>query len=416
MIGENDKKILVKNFLYLTMNQGINYILPIITLPYLVRVLSPDKYGLISFSRNFVQYFILITDYGFNLTATREISICKNDRNKVSEIYSSVMYAKIMLLVLSFVILLLVLNNVGKFNKDKVVYYLYFITVIGNVFYPVWFFQGMEKMKYITLLNVITKSIFTVFVFLFVERDNDYVYVPLFYSSGYILIGIIAQIIVYTKFKIGFHRPIVKKIIEELRIGFYVFVSTIIISSYTITNTFLLGIFSNNISVAYFYANDRIIRTVTLMFKPVVLTLYPYVSRTACIDKKKFFILMDKILKKVFIISIILFLVIILFSRYIIFYVLGKEYLSTINVFRILSILIIIIPVAYLLFNVILLALKQDKHYFLIYLKGSIINILTLIILLAIFKLGVIGACIAIVTTEIFITFNAYKFYNKIKS
>jgi len=411
-LQDNDKRRLLENFLSLSVLQGANYVLPLITLPYLVRVLGPEKFGLIAFAQAFIQYFNILTDYGFNLTATREISIHREDKAKVSEIFSSVMVIKLGLLMVSLVILTVIVFSFKKFCQDWAIYYLTFGKIVGQVLFPVWFFQGMERMKYITFLNITAKLIFTIFIFIFVHKISDYIYVPLLNSLGFLIAGIIALWIVFKDLGLVFKCPNVRQLKHQLKEGWYIFISTVAISLYTISNTFILGLFTNNTIVGYYSAAEKLIKAVQGLLTPVSQTIYPYITKVVSKSKEKGIKFIQKITLLIGGVTFVLSIFIFVFASLIVDIILGNKYVESVPVLRILSFLPFIIGLSNIFGIQTMLTFDYKKAFSNILISASIINIILAFILVPYYQH--IGISVSVLISEIFVTVSMF-LYLKLK-
>lgn len=341
-IKSNTRKRLLENFFSLSLLQIANYILPLITLPYLVRVLGPEKYGLIAFSQAFIGYFIVITDYGFNLSATREISINRENKEKISEIFSSVMIIKVSLLIISLFLMSIIIFSFDKFRNDWFVYYLTFGMVVGQVLFPVWFFQGIEKMKYITFLNILAKVIFTVAIFVIVKESSDYLYVPLLNSFGFIIAGILGLWIVFKDFDINFKFVGLEEIKRQLKTGWYLFITSVQSNILSSSGIFVLGLFENKTVVGYYSAVEKLLKAFVYIFSPVTQSIYPYSSSKLAKDiyeGKKFIV---KIGALTTFISILVACNLIYFSDDLLKIVYGEGFIKYSIIIKVLSIWLIL--------------------------------------------------------------------------
>jgi len=396
------RRRLFSNFLSLSFLQVANYIFPLITLPYLVRVLGPEKFGLIAFAQAFIGYFQILTDYGFNLSATREISIHRENKEKVSEIFSSVIVIKFFLLLISLLIMSVIVFSFEKFRQDWQIYYLTFGMVLGNVLFPVWFFQGVENMKYITFLNVLAKLIFTVAIFLFVKQASDYLCVPLLNSIGFVVAGVLSLHIVFRDFGVKLYFPKLESLKHQLKEGWHIFISTVAISLYTISNTFILGLFTNNTIVGYYSAAEKVIKVVQGLLGPISQTVYPHVSKLAVESKER---ALNFIKKLVYIRGsggLFLSLLIFIFATQIVSIVLGSQYQQSIIVLKILSFLPFIIGLSNIFGIQTMLNFNFKGAFSNILIFASIINITLAFVLVPLFKH--IGISISVLITEIFVT------------
>ncbi len=405
--SENSKKISA-NFMYLSILQGMNLILPLITFPYLVRVLGIENFGLLMFAQAVILYFTMIADYGFNLSGIREVSSNKNNKNKLIKIFSSIMLARFILVFFGLVLLSILVFSFEKFSQNWELYYLTFGIVIGTALFPTWFFQGMEKMKYITVLTVVAKLIFTISIFIFVQSKEDFIYVPLINSLGFIFVGIISLFIIFKDFDMRIRFQRWKRIKIQFIRGWHIFISKISINLYGATNTFILGIFTTDTIVGYYAIAEKVVRIITSLFAPFYQTIYPHVVNIVKKPKNEANIFLKKVFKYSLGISTIVFLLSILLGEFSLLLVFGEEAKNSINIFYILSPLIIILPMAYLFFNVILLSFKLDKYFSKLYIIGGIANLSMIFILFQFLEEKIIAVSLSLLITEIIITLLAY--------
>ena len=166
------------NYISLLLIQGSNFILPLIALPYLVITLGVEKYGLVMIAQSIAIFFTVIVDFGFNISATRQVALIKDDKKKLSQFFWNVYSIKFILIFATFLLLLCLVLFLDKFKPYPLVYLYSFGLVIGQAIFPTWFFQGIEKMKMIMIINLIAKLFFTISIFFFVLNPEDFEFVP----------------------------------------------------------------------------------------------------------------------------------------------------------------------------------------------------------------------------------------------
>ena len=169
-----DGKVLIQNFAFLSLLQVAGYIFPLITMPYLARVIGVDGFGKIAFAAAVMVWIQTISDWGFNFTATRDVAQNRDNPQKVSEIFSNVLWARCILMIFAAVVLFLFIELIPFFKVNKDVLWVSFLMIPGHIMFPDWFFQAMERMKYITVLNLLSKLLFTIAVFVFIKDKDDY--------------------------------------------------------------------------------------------------------------------------------------------------------------------------------------------------------------------------------------------------
>ena len=397
------KRILLTNLFSLSGIQLVNYILPVLVVPYVVRIIGPDYYGLVNFAQAFVLYFVLIVNYGFDFSATREIAVNRDNKENLSNIFSSVMLAKAVLFFISLLVFIPIIFFIPKFNKDIELFTFAYIIIIGNIFLPIWLFQGLERLARLSVFNFIIKMMYAVSIFLFIKEREDYLLIPLILSVAQIFVGTAAFIYSTKVFQINFLFPGIKAIKKTFKDGWNLFLSNVSINLYTTSNIVILGMFSTNLSVGYFAASSKVISIIqALLLSPMNQAFFPRISSVINYSKAEGINLLKKLTLAVGVILFITSLLIYIFSDLIINIIFGSKFTDAAITLRIMAFLPLIIGLSNVFGVQGMINLKMDKQFLILTFAGALISITLNLILVPLYFEN--GTAVSWLITEIFIT------------
>lgn len=278
-LNSRDGKTLASNFAWLTVLQVAGYVFPLITLPYLARVIGVDGFGKIAFAAAVIVWLQTIADWGFNFTATRDVAKNREDLDKVSDIFSTVLWSRCFLLAISYAVMALLILTIPKFYEARAAIMVTSLMLIGHILYPEWFFQAMERMKYITILGVVAKLVFTAAVFVFIRKPEHYILQPLFVSLGFVVSGIIAFYLILFRWGVRLRKPSFKSIITTIKGSTDIFINNLMPNLYNSFSIVLLGLYGNATQNGLYDAGKKL-STVSFQFISVISrTFFPYLSR-----------------------------------------------------------------------------------------------------------------------------------------
>lgn len=349
-------KTLFHNFSFLSVLQLFNLGLPFLTYPYLIRVMGVPTYGLVIFARAFIEFFIMVIDFGFNVPSVRNVSIHRHDPKKISEIVSAIFYLKISIFILCYFVLCLLVFFVPQLGEHKALYLLTLLLGLDGILYPIWFFQGQEKMQFITYVEIISKLTFTVLIFVFIRGADDYLWYPALQAIGTIAGGSFSCYLVFGRFNVRLQPVKITTLLQYIREGYTFFLSKVAATIQERTNTLMVGTFLGNSEVAYYDLANKIISIAKIPFYILNETIYPKVAR----NRDMLFV--KKVIIASFVLSVILYLGIVVSSKMVIMILAGKELLAAQPLFYLLGLILPIISISYLLGNNMLVVMGHSRQ------------------------------------------------------
>lgn len=393
------KQALTKNILSLSVVQIANNVLPLLSVPVISRIIGPDKFGAINFAASFVGYFVLLIGYGFDLSATRRIAADPNNQELRNRVFSEVFYIQAALLLLSAFLFTGLLLSVPQFKLESLLMIFSFLICISALFTQNWLFLAMQDMPKVAFFNLLTKLLFTVFILVFIKQKSDYVLQPLIIGVIQIGVSLVSFFWAYRKYRLRFVRVRMMEALLVLWTERTIFFSLVVVSMYTSTNVFILGLYQSPTQVGYYTAGQRLIIIIqSILTNPLSQALYPYIGRAFGESREAGIRMVQKILPIVALLTGAAVLAIMLFGPLMLKLFYGEKFLPAVPVLQILMFLPLIIAFSNLMGIQIMLNLKMDKIFFRVTACGAVLSVG--LNLLMIRHWGYVGTSVNWIVTE----------------
>lgn len=401
------------NGLWLVLLQSFNTIVPLITLPYITRVLSTDSYGEFSLALNWIGYFQVIVEFGFGLTGARKVAMREND-DELNLIHSNILYARILLMIFSFVFLVII-STIFSVPKTQIIsMIILFLMVLATAFQQNWLFQGMSDMKPIAIINMVSRVISVILIFSLVNDTKDLYLYCFLYISNFIMASLMGYVIVYKKYKIRLIFVTFQQIITEIKEGWYLFLSSAMSKIFSGIGITILGIAATKSEVGIYSAINKIPLILTLFFAAISQALYPFMCTQFSISMDKGLEMLKKIAVPIIGLFSILSIILVIFNKSIILILFGESYSN----YSTLLIPFVVWVLAGIINNFLgiqsLVAAGYQKEYSREFQKSVIFMLISMLVLGRYF--GSFGIAYSSMFSELFLSILLYRKLKKIKN
>lgn len=273
------KSKVVGNTIMLYLMSVAKLIFPLLTLPYLTRVLSTDTYGFVSYVKSCMTYIQLIIDFGFILSSVKDIVNANGNKEKIGQIIGKTYISKAILVLVSSVVLIVMCLTINVLQLNLIFVLLSFVSVATTLFLADFFFRGIEKMQYITIAFLISKGFSVLFTFVFVRGDESVLWIPVLDIISNMISSVISMAII-KKMGISIRLAKLRECFEMIKDSFVYFLSSIATTAFSALNTILIGLYLSDLTqIAYWSLCLNIISAIQGLYSPICNSVYPHMIK-----------------------------------------------------------------------------------------------------------------------------------------
>ncbi len=390
-------KLVFKNFSFFSVLRAFNILSQYLLVSYLIRTLGTETYGVFVWGFSIIQYLIIVINFGFNTYAAKYIAENKDDPLELNSIFSAILVIKLSLFVISVIAFIAIIYSVGMFDSNQSLFLILLGFVLGEVLFPIWFFQGKEKLDIPTKIVFSFKVLLIALTFLLITGPDDLLGYALLLSGSQLFIGVTGFYVALNKLNISLVKTTSNFIWKKLKEGFMFFIGTLCSRSFNLAVIFLAGIWFTMEDAASFDVSFKIIAAFQLPFETLSMVLFPTISRTKDLKMNERIIFMASAF------SLLLWGFTFWQSDLLLMIMGGKELLIYSSLLKDLSVLIPIVVITYFLGTNTLVAFGYQREFNLSIIIPTVLYILTLICLWILDMISIQAVIYARITVDLLV-------------
>lgn len=390
------RKTFFNNAAMLYIMTAAQYVFPLLTFPYLTRVLGPDYYGIVTYLTATLTYVRVLNKFGFGLSSTKLVAQSQDDKARVGVILGTTIQASSFISMITISIYTIFVFTIPIMRQHMLMAYLYLIGATLEILLPDFLFLGLQRTSSITMRYIAAETLSTALTFVLVRSPNDIYLIPLLYIAGNILAASLVWYQILFSFRIRPRLSRLRDAFMMLKDSSVYFFSQFATSLYTTTNTFVLGILSFPAAqISYWSTSANMVSAARNLYNPITNSLYPHMIR------KKDTKLIRWLLFGLFPVIIVGVAGVFIMARFFIDLLCGPGYEDAVPVFRaLLPLLVIAFPVMVIGFPV-LGAFGLVKQITKSTIIASVFHIAGIVVLTAIGRFSLINLALLRCGTEV---------------
>ena len=391
--------------------QLVALLIPLITVPWILRALQPSAYGKYALAIAIGQYAVIVIDFGFYLAATKRVALVRDDREELTRYFWAVQSARALLATLGAIVAMSVVILVPKFRPLASITALYLPSLLGTLLYPTWLFYGLELIRVASLVNIVGRTLAALPVFLLVKSPSDAGVAAFLNAMGVLISGIISCFLI-ARWKLldKFKLPHIGDVIAAFRDAWPLFVSSVAVSLYSISNTVILGLVRDSYQVGLFSAADKLRSVATMPVTTISSVYFPRVSRTMAEDRIKAVRMITGLALFVGVVMAALSATLFFGATWLVKFLMGDDFGSAVPVVRILAITPFFVGLTTVFGTIAMVNFGMQEQGSKIVVAGGLLNIVLLVTLGSLY--GARGAAMSLTITEMVVmTATGYSLY-----